>query len=168
MMERNDQTPNYGNVAEILDLAGLFQRPISYRIPQFQRAYAWKESTQWEPLWGLALHYGASRQAWGLERSAPLYGRHRSATASQRRRKHPDEPGAAVAGRGRGQRRHVLPARRPAARLALVRRLPCLAGRRGAPVRSTCARRRVVLRFLGVRRYDFRRLKRRNRRKRLT
>ena len=52
MMERNDQTPNYGNVAEILDLAGLFQRPISYRIPQFQRACAWKESTQWEPLWG--------------------------------------------------------------------------------------------------------------------
>ena len=28
----------------------LFDDPVSYRIPQFQRPYAWGEK-QWEPLW---------------------------------------------------------------------------------------------------------------------
>ena len=37
--------------ANIVDLRTLYEKPISYRIPQFQRAYAWKQETQWDPLW---------------------------------------------------------------------------------------------------------------------
>ena len=37
--------------AEIVDLQTLFDRPVSYRIPQFQRCYAWKKGEQWVPLW---------------------------------------------------------------------------------------------------------------------
>ena len=37
--------------AEIVDIEGLFQEQISYRIPQFQRPYAWGEEIQWKPLW---------------------------------------------------------------------------------------------------------------------
>ena len=37
--------------ADILDLRALFEKPVSYRIPQFQRAYAWKQDSQWKPLW---------------------------------------------------------------------------------------------------------------------
>ncbi len=37
--------------ANIRDLQTLYRGPVSYRIPQFQRAYAWKQETQWEPLW---------------------------------------------------------------------------------------------------------------------
>ena len=37
--------------ANVVDLQGLFGRPISYRIPQFQRPYAWKRDDQWVPLW---------------------------------------------------------------------------------------------------------------------
>jgi len=42
------------NDASIESLNSLFSPafPISYRIPQFQRAYAWKQDSQWEPLWG--------------------------------------------------------------------------------------------------------------------
>ena len=37
--------------ADILNLRSLFQKPISYRIPHFQRPYAWDEEVQWNPLW---------------------------------------------------------------------------------------------------------------------
>ena len=37
--------------AQILDLTALYSGAVSYRIPQFQRAYAWKRVSQWEPLW---------------------------------------------------------------------------------------------------------------------
>ena len=37
--------------AQIVDIEGLFQEQISYRIPQFQRPYAWGEDIQWGPLW---------------------------------------------------------------------------------------------------------------------
>lgn len=37
--------------AKIVDLQSLFGQPVSYRIPQFQRLYAWKKNGQWEPLW---------------------------------------------------------------------------------------------------------------------
>ena len=37
--------------ANIVDLRTLFGKPVSYRIPQFQRPYAWKQEEQWEPLW---------------------------------------------------------------------------------------------------------------------
>ena len=37
--------------ANVVDLQALFGRPISYRIPQFQRPYAWKRDDQWIPLW---------------------------------------------------------------------------------------------------------------------
>lgn len=37
--------------AEIVDLQTLFGKPVSYRIPQFQRPYAWKKGEQWVPLW---------------------------------------------------------------------------------------------------------------------
>lgn len=37
--------------AKITNLRALFQPQISYRIPQFQRAYAWGEQVQWKPLW---------------------------------------------------------------------------------------------------------------------
>ena len=37
--------------AEIVNIEGLFQEQISYRIPQFQRSYAWGEEIQWKPLW---------------------------------------------------------------------------------------------------------------------
>ena len=37
--------------ANIADLQTLFEgKPVSYRIPQFQRPYAWKENEQWIPL----------------------------------------------------------------------------------------------------------------------
>lgn len=37
--------------ANILTLETLFKSPVSYRIPQFQRPYAWKKEEQWKPLW---------------------------------------------------------------------------------------------------------------------
>ena len=37
--------------ANILTLKTLFGSAVSYRIPQFQRPYAWKKDDQWEPLW---------------------------------------------------------------------------------------------------------------------
>ena len=37
--------------ANIVDLQTLFGPDISYRIPQFQRPYAWGEEAQWKPLW---------------------------------------------------------------------------------------------------------------------
>ena len=39
------------NKADIVTIEGLFQEQISYRIPQFQRPYAWGEEIQWRPLW---------------------------------------------------------------------------------------------------------------------
>lgn len=37
--------------ARIVDLTTLFETEVSYRIPQFQRPYAWRRTKQWEPLW---------------------------------------------------------------------------------------------------------------------
>lgn len=37
--------------ANIQTLSTLFRRPVSYRIPVFQRPYAWGEERQWHPLW---------------------------------------------------------------------------------------------------------------------
>ncbi len=37
--------------AKIVNLQTLFEPEVSYRIPQFQRSYAWGENTQWRPLW---------------------------------------------------------------------------------------------------------------------
>lgn len=37
--------------ADVLNLKTLFGSEVSYRIPQFQRPYAWKREDQWEPLW---------------------------------------------------------------------------------------------------------------------
>ena len=37
--------------AKVVNLQILFQQPISYQIPQFQRPYAWRRDGQWEPLW---------------------------------------------------------------------------------------------------------------------
>ena len=37
--------------ANVVNLDNLFAGQISYRIPQFQRPYAWKLETQWAPLW---------------------------------------------------------------------------------------------------------------------
>ena len=38
--------------AGIQTLSDLFSSPISYRIPVFQRPYAWTKERQWQPLWG--------------------------------------------------------------------------------------------------------------------
>ena len=37
--------------ATIQDLSRLFKTPVSYRIPVFQRPYAWTKEKQWQPLW---------------------------------------------------------------------------------------------------------------------
>ena len=37
--------------AHIVNLETLFNGPVSYRIPQFQRPYAWNKDSQWGPLW---------------------------------------------------------------------------------------------------------------------
>ena len=37
--------------ANIVNLNTLFGPEVSYRIPQFQRPYAWEQERQWEPLW---------------------------------------------------------------------------------------------------------------------
>ena len=37
--------------ADVLNLKTLFGYEVSYRIPQFQRPYAWKKDEQWVPLW---------------------------------------------------------------------------------------------------------------------
>lgn len=37
--------------ANIVNLQTLFGQPVSFRIPQFQRPYAWSRSGQWESLW---------------------------------------------------------------------------------------------------------------------
>ena len=37
--------------AKIVNLQTLFGTEVSYRIPQFQRPYAWKKDEQWIPLW---------------------------------------------------------------------------------------------------------------------
>ena len=38
--------------ADVHNLSGLFDTPVSYRIPVFQRPYAWTKEKQWKPLWG--------------------------------------------------------------------------------------------------------------------
>ena len=42
--------------ARIQTLAELFDTPVSYRIPVFQRPYAWRKSVQWIPLWDDTRH----------------------------------------------------------------------------------------------------------------
>ncbi len=37
--------------ANVLSLNSLYGGEVSYRIPQFQRPYAWKKESQWKPLW---------------------------------------------------------------------------------------------------------------------
>lgn len=37
--------------AHIQTLFGLFHAPVSFRIPVFQRPYAWTKERQWQPLW---------------------------------------------------------------------------------------------------------------------
>lgn len=37
--------------SRIVDLKTLFETEVSYRIPQFQRPYAWGKTKQWKPLW---------------------------------------------------------------------------------------------------------------------
>ena len=37
--------------AGIHTLSSLFEDPVSYRIPVFQRPYAWTKEKQWQPLW---------------------------------------------------------------------------------------------------------------------
>ena len=37
--------------ATIQNLSRLFKTPVSYRIPVFQRPYAWTKDKQWQPLW---------------------------------------------------------------------------------------------------------------------
>ena len=37
--------------AKIVKLRTLFEQQVSYKIPQFQRPYAWKKDIQWQPLW---------------------------------------------------------------------------------------------------------------------
>ena len=37
--------------ARIQNLSVLFASPVSYRIPVFQRPYAWTKERQWQPLW---------------------------------------------------------------------------------------------------------------------
>ena len=37
--------------ANVLDLNTLFETQVSFRIPQFQRPYAWRKDKQWIPLW---------------------------------------------------------------------------------------------------------------------
>ena len=37
--------------AKIVNLRTLFEQQVSYKIPQFQRPYAWKQDIQWQPLW---------------------------------------------------------------------------------------------------------------------
>ena len=37
--------------ASIQTLSSLFGTPVSYRIPVFQRPYAWTKGRQWQPLW---------------------------------------------------------------------------------------------------------------------
>ncbi len=37
--------------ADIYNLQTLFQEQVSFRIPQFQRPYAWGKGRQWAPLW---------------------------------------------------------------------------------------------------------------------
>ena len=37
--------------AGIQTLSGLFKTPVSFRIPVFQRPYAWTKERQWQPLW---------------------------------------------------------------------------------------------------------------------
>ena len=37
--------------AGIQTLSSLFEGPVSYRIPVFQRPYAWTKDKQWQPLW---------------------------------------------------------------------------------------------------------------------
>ncbi len=36
---------------DVLNPQGLFQAPIRYTIPAFQRRYVWEQDDQWEPLW---------------------------------------------------------------------------------------------------------------------
>ena len=45
--------------ANIVNLQKLFHQQVSYRIPQFQRPYAWKEEVQWKPLWADILSLAA-------------------------------------------------------------------------------------------------------------
>lgn len=53
MVVSNSQERNEARIATLNELYSPEGFPIiSYRIPQFQRAYAWKEKSQWEPLWG--------------------------------------------------------------------------------------------------------------------
>lgn len=36
---------------EILNPSQIFQKPIRYTVPAFQRRYVWTQDSQWEPLW---------------------------------------------------------------------------------------------------------------------
>jgi uncharacterized protein with ParB-like and HNH nuclease domain len=38
--------------AETLDLVGLFDKDLRFRVPLFQRPYVWQQEKNWEPLWG--------------------------------------------------------------------------------------------------------------------
>ena len=37
--------------AKIVNLRTLFEQQVSYKIPEFQRPYAWKKDIQWQPFW---------------------------------------------------------------------------------------------------------------------
>ena len=53
MVVSNGPERNAARIATLNELYSPEGSPIiSYRIPQFQRAYAWNEERQWEPLWG--------------------------------------------------------------------------------------------------------------------
>ena len=38
--------------ADTLDLVGLFDKDLRFRVPLFQRPYVWQQEKNWEPLWG--------------------------------------------------------------------------------------------------------------------
>jgi len=45
-----------GMTANPLRLNALFQRPVQYVVPDFQRPYVWNREDQWEPLWDDVQH----------------------------------------------------------------------------------------------------------------
>jgi hypothetical protein len=45
-----------GMTANPLRLKALFQRPVQYAVPDFQRPYVWNREEQWEPLWDDVQH----------------------------------------------------------------------------------------------------------------
>lgn len=48
MNMRNEMTKLESNVVTPM---GLFQKPVQYEVPEFQRHYVWNKENQWEPLW---------------------------------------------------------------------------------------------------------------------